>query len=80
MGNVDQGVFTYWLLAQRFRQPLSYIGVWRAGQAVRDLLHISWTWSICSTSSCSSRSDGMVQRSMFAVAESAASRCSRPPG
>ena len=26
MGKVDQGVFTYWMLAHHFGRPLSYIG------------------------------------------------------
>ena len=40
MGKVDQGVFTYWMLAHHFRRPLSYIGFGGAGKQVRDLLHI----------------------------------------
>jgi len=40
MGKVDQGVFTHWLLAHRFRQPLSYIGFGGEGKQVRDLLHV----------------------------------------
>jgi CDP-paratose 2-epimerase len=40
MGKVDQGVFTHWMLAHRFRQPLSYIGFGGAGKQVRDLLHV----------------------------------------
>jgi CDP-paratose 2-epimerase len=40
MGKVDQGVFTHWLLAHRFRQPLSYIGFGGGGKQVRDLLHV----------------------------------------
>ncbi|HEX8122956.1 MAG TPA: NAD-dependent epimerase/dehydratase family protein [Solirubrobacteraceae bacterium] len=40
MGKVDQGVFTYWLLAHRFRRPLSYIGYGGQGKQVRDLLHV----------------------------------------
>ena len=26
MGKIDQGVFTYWMLAHHFRRPLQYIG------------------------------------------------------
>src|SRR2546423_982125 len=26
MGKVDQGVFSYWMLAHHFRRPLSYVG------------------------------------------------------
>ena len=40
MGKVDQGVFTYWLLAHQTRRPLSYIGYGGAGKQVRDLLHV----------------------------------------
>jgi len=40
MGKVDQGVFTHWMLAHRFRNPLSYIGFGGHGKQVRDLLHV----------------------------------------
>ncbi len=40
MGRVDQGVFSYWLLAHHFGQPLSYIGYGGSGKQVRDLLHV----------------------------------------
>jgi CDP-paratose 2-epimerase len=40
MGKVDQGVFTHWMLAHHFRQPLSYIGFGGGGRQVRDLLHV----------------------------------------
>ena len=40
MGKVDQGVFTYWMLAHHFKLPLSYIGFEGSGKQVRDLLHI----------------------------------------
>ncbi|HEX6713545.1 MAG TPA: NAD-dependent epimerase/dehydratase family protein [Thermoleophilaceae bacterium] len=40
MGKVDQGVFTYWMLAHYFKQPLSYIGFGGSGKQVRDLVHI----------------------------------------
>lgn len=40
MGKVDQGVFTYWLLAHQTGQPLRYIGYGGAGKQVRDLLHV----------------------------------------
>jgi CDP-paratose 2-epimerase len=39
MGKVDQGVFTHWMLAHYFRNPLSYIGFGGNGKQVRDLLH-----------------------------------------
>ncbi len=40
MGKVDQGVFTYWMLAHYFERPLSYIGFGGSGKQVRDLVHI----------------------------------------
>ena len=40
MGKVDQGVFTYWMLAHHFRRPLSYIGFGGNGKQVRDLMHV----------------------------------------
>jgi CDP-paratose 2-epimerase len=40
MGKVDQGVFTHWMLAHHFCQPLSYIGFGGMGKQVRDLLHV----------------------------------------
>jgi CDP-paratose 2-epimerase len=40
MGKVDQGVFTYWVLAHHFRRPLQYIGFGGHGKQVRDLLHV----------------------------------------
>jgi CDP-paratose 2-epimerase len=41
MGKVDQGVFTYWMLAHHFRRPLRYIGFGGLGKQVRDLLHVA---------------------------------------
>src|SRR5205807_2808766 len=40
MGKVDQGVFTFWLLAHHFKRPLAYIGFGGHGKQVRDLLHV----------------------------------------
>jgi CDP-paratose 2-epimerase len=40
MGKVDQGVFTYWMLAHHFKRPLRYIGFGGSGKQVRDLIHI----------------------------------------
>jgi CDP-paratose 2-epimerase len=40
MGKVDQGVFTYWMLAHVLNRPLRYIGYGGAGKQVRDLLHV----------------------------------------
>ena len=40
MGKVDQGVFTYWMLAHYFGRPLHYIGFGGVGKQVRDLLHV----------------------------------------
>jgi len=39
MGKVDQGVFTFWMLAHHFGRPLNYIGFGGEGKQVRDLLH-----------------------------------------
>jgi CDP-paratose 2-epimerase len=41
MGKVDQGVFTWWMLAHHFNRPLSYIGFGGTGKQVRDLLHVA---------------------------------------
>jgi CDP-paratose 2-epimerase len=41
MGKVDQGVFTYWMLAHHFGTPLRYIGFGGTGKQVRDLLHVA---------------------------------------
>jgi CDP-paratose 2-epimerase len=41
MGKVDQGVFTYWMLAHHFKRPLAYIGFGGTGKQVRDLLHVA---------------------------------------
>jgi CDP-paratose 2-epimerase len=40
MGKVDQGVFTYWLLAHLTGRRLKYIGYGGTGKQVRDLLHV----------------------------------------
>jgi CDP-paratose 2-epimerase len=40
MGKVDQGVFTYWVLAHHFRRRLQFIGFGGTGKQVRDLLHV----------------------------------------
>ena len=40
MGKVDQGVFSYWLLAHHFGRPLAYLGFDGSGRQVRDLIHI----------------------------------------
>jgi CDP-paratose 2-epimerase len=41
MGKVDQGVFTFWMLAHRLGRPLRYIGFGGSGKQVRDLLHVA---------------------------------------
>lgn len=38
-GKVDQGVFTFWMAAHLFGQPLTYTGFGGTGKQVRDLLH-----------------------------------------
>src|SRR4051794_39716054 len=40
MGKVDQGVFTFWVLAHQTGRPLSYIGYGGKGKQVRDLIHV----------------------------------------
>jgi CDP-paratose 2-epimerase len=40
MGKVDQGVFTHWMLAHHYGNPLTYIGFGGEGKQVRDLLHV----------------------------------------
>lgn len=40
MGKVDQGVFTFWMLAHYFQRSLRYIGYGGSGRQVRDLLHV----------------------------------------
>lgn len=40
MGKVDQGVFTFWLMAHFFHRKLRYIGYGGSGKQVRDLLHV----------------------------------------
>ena len=39
-GKIDQGIFTYWMLAHYFKQPLKYIGFGGKGKQVRDFLHV----------------------------------------
>ncbi|MDP2043800.1 MAG: NAD-dependent epimerase/dehydratase family protein [Candidatus Omnitrophota bacterium] len=39
-GKIDQGIFTYWMLAHYFKKPLKYIGFGARGRQVRDLLHV----------------------------------------
>lgn len=41
MGRVDQGVFTYWLLAHQLGLPLRYLGFEGTGKQVRDVLHVA---------------------------------------
>lgn len=40
-GKVDQGIFTFLLLAHYFKKVISYIGFAGTGKQVRDLLHIN---------------------------------------
>jgi CDP-paratose 2-epimerase len=40
MGRVDQGVFSWWLLAHLLDFPIEYIGFGGTGKQVRDLLHV----------------------------------------
>lgn len=41
MGKVDQGVFTFWMLAHHFGKPLRYLGFGGTGKQVRDLVHVA---------------------------------------
>lgn len=46
-GKVDQGVFTYWMLAHYFKKTgLKYIGYGGRGKQVRDLLHVDDLFSL----------------------------------
>lgn len=45
-GKVDQGVFTYWMLAHFFKKGLKYIGFGGQGKQVRDLLHVDDLFSL----------------------------------
>ena len=78
MGKVDQGVFTHWMLAHHFGNPLSYIGFGGEGKQVRDLLHVT-TWSTWSSASCSTPAPGTGAPSTSAAAARSASRCARRP-
>lgn len=39
-GKVDQGIFTFWMLAHYFKKNIKYIGFGAKGKQVRDLLHV----------------------------------------
>ena len=55
MGKVDQGVFTYWMLAHYFNTALEYIGLRRLGQGRFETSSTSTTSPIWSTSSSAIR-------------------------
>lgn len=40
-GKVDQGIFTFWMLAHYFKKNVKYIGFGGKGKQVRDLLHVN---------------------------------------
>lgn len=40
-GKVDQGIFTFWMLAHYFKRSVKYIGFGGQGKQVRDFLHIN---------------------------------------
>jgi CDP-paratose 2-epimerase len=40
MGKVDQGVFSYWVLAHQLGKKLAYLGYRGTGKQVRDVIHI----------------------------------------
>ncbi|MFH1198939.1 MAG: NAD-dependent epimerase/dehydratase family protein [Candidatus Omnitrophota bacterium] len=39
-GKVDQGIFTFWMLAHYFKKSINYIGFGGKGKQVRDILHV----------------------------------------
>ncbi|HEX6761273.1 MAG TPA: NAD-dependent epimerase/dehydratase family protein [Gaiellaceae bacterium] len=41
MGKVDQGVFTYWMVAHTLGNSLRYLGFNGSGKQVRDVLHVA---------------------------------------
>jgi CDP-paratose 2-epimerase len=45
-GKVDQGIFTYWMLAHYTKKPIKYIGFGGKGKQVRDLLHVDDLFSL----------------------------------
>jgi CDP-paratose 2-epimerase len=60
-GKVDQGVFTYWMLAHYFKQPLKYIGFGGKGKQVRDLLHVDDLFNLIDIqASCLSKINGKI--------------------
>lgn len=60
-GKVDQGVFTYWMLAHYFKRALKYIGFGAKGKQVRDLLHIDDLCDLVDLqASCLNRINGNV--------------------
>ena len=40
-GKVDQGIFTFWMLAHYFKKNVKYIGFSGKGKQVRDVLHVN---------------------------------------
>ena len=77
MGKVDQGVFTYWMLAHHFGRPLRYIGYGGAGKQVRDLLHVDDLVDLVDEQLADPGRLGRARRSTSAAGATAASRCSR---
>ena len=76
MGKVDQGVFTYWMLAHHFNRPLDYIGFGGSGKQVRDLLHVDDLVDLVAVQ-LENLTAGRASRPTSAGAARAASRCSR---
>ena len=76
MGKVDQGVFTHWMLAHHFGNPLTYIGFGGEGKQVRDLLHVEDLVDLVERQLLDPAS-GTGAPSTSAAAASAASRCAR---
>jgi len=72
-GKVDQGVFTYWMLAHYFKRPLKYIGFGAKGKQVRDLLHVD---DLCNLIDLQVKSLNKINGSVYNVGGSRASSLS----
>ena len=79
MGKVDQGVFTYWLLAHRLGRALRYIGYGGEGKQVRDLLHVDDLVDLIDEQLVGPRTLGGRDGQRRRRARRHASRCARRP-
>lgn len=60
-GKVDQGVFSFWMLAHYFKKELKYIGFGGKGKQVRDLLDIEDLFTLIDLElSCLGRINGKI--------------------